>query len=864
MAESADFYPPSPPDIPTDLTRPPFGYRLRVVVVLASLVLFALLYITLVAGSAYLSFWAFASAAQDSPSEAGALKVIPHAARTEEHLVNKYNEAVQKRQRGQITDDQMLQILEHEIVPGLQAERQTLAKTKNLSSEERQLVERMDRAFGAQEEAWQLLIKAVRTNNVEIAQQAHQKMQNSEMLERLISSDISNYYSRLPRKSSKDDSPFWFIVIGVLSALFCLFLVKGFFKWRPTDSADRLEITPEEQPVLFAFVRQVCHDTRAPMPRHIDLTAEVNAAVFYHESILNLILPARKNLIIGLGLINQLNLSEFKAVLGHEFGHFSQNSMKLGTYVYMSNRVIGDIVYRRDWLDDTVASLCRIDIRIAVFAWGFSAGLWSLRKSLQGLFRVINFANSDLSRQMEFNADLVAVSVAGSDALVHGLARLEFASEALGQAWSDVSTAADHQLFSSDLFFHQSKAAEYLRALGKQPATSIIPPLPDNHEQAVQIFQPEDTSVPKMWARHPSNYLRELNAKKQYIRGSIDDRSPWILFHEPALVGSQITKRLYLASRKLEDVKLEDPEVVQTFIDAEHSETTYHPRYHGLYDRRYLTPGDLDKRFGVELATPNSSDNWAEAHAELYGAATIARMAAHNVRSQEQRRLASLVGGQVELTGKDFEFRGNRHRRGDAKQLLDQVQKELDQDFEWMSNHDQESLRIHHGLAAACDEATRHELEARYRFHMALQDMQVSLAGHNHRVRSILAFLSDKRKVPEDDFKTSVRVFVDAHAALRQALEKAAQLRLPPMKNLTAGAPLAPLLLSEPLIGPLPGGTNTLDGKWIGAFIGQLGGVLDHIERIYFKSLGGILALQERIAEQGLKPRAAAVPQPQE
>jgi Zn-dependent protease with chaperone function len=36
-------------------------------------------------------------------------------------------------------------------------------------------------------------------------------------------------------------------------------------------------------------------------------------------------LPIKKNLQIGLGLVNSLNVSEFKAVMAHEFGHFTQH-----------------------------------------------------------------------------------------------------------------------------------------------------------------------------------------------------------------------------------------------------------------------------------------------------------------------------------------------------------------------------------------------------------------------------------------------------------------------------------------------------------------------------------------------------------
>ena len=80
------------------------------------------------------------------------------------------------------------------------------------------------------------------------------------------------------------------------------------------------------------------------MPYRVFVNHEVNACVFFNQSFWSLIIPARKNLLIGLGLVNRLNLTEFKAVLAHEFGHFSQNSMRLGTYVYTANTTIGKLV----------------------------------------------------------------------------------------------------------------------------------------------------------------------------------------------------------------------------------------------------------------------------------------------------------------------------------------------------------------------------------------------------------------------------------------------------------------------------------------------------------------------------------------
>src|SRR5262249_31671925 len=190
---------------------------------------------------------------------------------------------------------------------------------------------------------------------------------------------------------------------------------KGLFKHQRVDRSLYVEVKENDQPELFGFIRQLARDTQAPFPRRIYLSPEVNAAVFYDSSLLSLVLPVRKNLLIGLGLVNSLPLVELKAVLAHEFGHFSQSSMKVGSYVYMANRIIADMVYGRDKWDEVLAQWRALDLRIGIFGWALSAVVWALRAVLGGVFRLINFTHLALSRQMELNADLVAVSVTGSD-----------------------------------------------------------------------------------------------------------------------------------------------------------------------------------------------------------------------------------------------------------------------------------------------------------------------------------------------------------------------------------------------------------------------------------------------------------------
>lgn len=119
-----------------------------------------------------------------------------------------------------------------------------------------------------------------------------------------------------------------------------VFLVKFIFAVSQDVNSDRVEITEAEQPRLFAFIRRLAGETQVPFPKKIFLSSNVNACVFYNSSFRSMFLPIRKNLEIGLGLVNSVNLSELKAVIAHEFGHFSQKSMKLGSFTYNVNRIV--------------------------------------------------------------------------------------------------------------------------------------------------------------------------------------------------------------------------------------------------------------------------------------------------------------------------------------------------------------------------------------------------------------------------------------------------------------------------------------------------------------------------------------------
>ena len=47
---------------------------------------------------------------------------------------------------------------------------------------------------------------------------------------------------------------------------------------------------------------------------------------------------------VGLGLLQGMSKDEVKAILGHEFGHFSQQTMKVGSISYRLLLIIRDMI----------------------------------------------------------------------------------------------------------------------------------------------------------------------------------------------------------------------------------------------------------------------------------------------------------------------------------------------------------------------------------------------------------------------------------------------------------------------------------------------------------------------------------------
>ena len=89
---------------------------------------------------------------------------------------------------------------------------------------------------------------------------------------------------------------------------FCIqigwYLVKPLFIFPKSSNDNYLEVSPESCPQLFSLIEDAASKTGNPMPKHVYLSPEINAAVFYDSiNLWSFFFPSQKNLVVGIGLL---------------------------------------------------------------------------------------------------------------------------------------------------------------------------------------------------------------------------------------------------------------------------------------------------------------------------------------------------------------------------------------------------------------------------------------------------------------------------------------------------------------------------------------------------------------------------------
>lgn len=247
------------------------------------------------------------------------------------------------------------------------------------------------------------------------------------------------------------------------------------------------ELTPSDQPELFAELRAVALAVGEPVPPAVYLDPDVNASVA--EVSAGLLQGRRRIMVLGLPLLAALTPPQLRAVVAHEYGHYIGGDTRFSAWIWRTRVAVLKTVHA---LDNEDSWFQRVVVRAPFLLYA-------------KLFMRLTNA---ISRRAEFAADQVAARVAGAETQAQTLRAVAAAAPAYSAYWrEDVAYALDSgrrppiaagfQRFLDD---HEIRAqvdtilateiaegetnpydshptlADRLRAVGAEPTGEISPP----------------------------------------------------------------------------------------------------------------------------------------------------------------------------------------------------------------------------------------------------------------------------------------------------------------------------------------------------------------------------------------------------
>ena len=132
---------------------------------------------------------------------------------------------------------------------------------------------------------------------------------------------------------------------------------------------------------------------------------------------------------VGLGLLRGMNKDEVKAILGHEFGHFSQQTMKVGSISYRLLLIIRDMIEQAQEQQRSAALSQASDSTWEKFFHLASGPISFITGKTIDFYNYVEKKNRSLSRLMEFEADAVACRIVGAKPFISSLCKLTVLSE---------------------------------------------------------------------------------------------------------------------------------------------------------------------------------------------------------------------------------------------------------------------------------------------------------------------------------------------------------------------------------------------------------------------------------------------------
>ncbi|WP_306353022.1 M48 family metalloprotease [Flavobacterium sp. '19STA2R22 D10 B1'] len=438
------------------------------------------------------------------------------------------------------------------------------------------------------------------------------------------------------------------------------FLFKFLFKKHEINRGHLVEIFENEEPKLFEFIKEIVDEVQTDFPKKIYLSSEVNASVFYNSSFWSMFFPIKKNLHIGFGLVNTVSEQEFKAILAHEFGHFSQRSMKVGSYVYNVNQVIFNMLYDNDSFENMIQKWANISGYFSVFvivAMKIIQGIqWVLRK----MYEFINLSYMGLSREMEFHADEVAANVAGYMPLKESLLRMELADYSYNSVLLFYDTKVPDAIKSNNIFKEQHIVMNFQ---AKESQLLFKNGLPVVTDLDINKYNKSKLNIEDQWASHPSTGERiKALEKLKIIKENLNDNPAKTLFTNPLKIEEVLTDKIFSKINYEGNVSFLENEKFEEEYFESIQKNSFHKKYNGYYDNKNPNKFDLE-------IVDNHVNYTVE---ELYSKEKIDLVYEHIALVKDKNVIMGISNKKYKI--KSFDYNGQKYTIKEANHLIDKLE----------------------------------------------------------------------------------------------------------------------------------------------------------------------------------------------
>jgi heat shock protein HtpX len=213
----------------------------------------------------------------------------------------------------------------------------------------------------------------------------------------------------------------WDVLILLFGILIAATMLWSLIPRREAFTAPGLLLERSRHPRLFAEIESIAAALNEPVPRDVYLIGDANAFVADRGGVMGF--GTLRTMGLGLPLLSTMTVSQFRAVLAHEFAHYYGGDTSLGPWVYRTKASIVRIF-------ENIGSVGRL-ARIAVLAAMYMAVTTLLKWYFVSFLRISNF----VSRKQEYRADELACIVAGRQNLIDGLQALHRAAAVWPTYW---------------------------------------------------------------------------------------------------------------------------------------------------------------------------------------------------------------------------------------------------------------------------------------------------------------------------------------------------------------------------------------------------------------------------------------------